>query len=1314
MSSLLLALGDAIEVEEEPSWSNAPTVLDELVNMVDGKDVEDERLVVEREFMQSPLVADSESKRPEFILVKNTEAPLVPVPIRELEVKGDSQMLPEETAELPRREFPLLENSEDGSPALELIAEPNVLGQDETKTSVTARPTTPSVEVNTAILRGEGSLLSPIEIRLAAPRAVPLESLESMSSTREDSIDSGERRFSTLSILSSPFGTPSSRVISPTFGPATSSGWPATTLFSSGPNGFEDERTDVAEHNSEAAAAFINDLDSPSDYQRRQSTSSLGSSKSVVIDVEDTVRPPLTSSLHDEGFDESLPFDENAAELAYVLDSDDTRHPHQAFTDAHVVTSPMTSVDLLHQSFPDDLGLASGQENILYTSATYHFPSAEIVAPLLAESTYHSHQAFTKTTDTIVTSPLDTKQVEADLTPRYVVDDDQPVHMTPPSAVVQPSNLLGVDRTLEAHDSTETPSSEPFALVDNHVVQAHSPLDDPSVFSQPISDVENTSPGEESYRASYIVGSSPDDDPDTSGELVSSNAPSPFTNVIEEDDTDGPDEPVSLAYSDPDESAPNIYDEYYSSIPISPAGSYASFAHAFHDEYPLTTSTPVSRAPTPSSSRTPVFSPPGQPSPYSSSVRNFSAPFKLDSSPSPHLSPGSASAISRPPSQLGSAKSHMKPLMSSSPVASQSPIETPSSATSTKMARAVAPPALTGLSHPSISNSAGSSHTRESALLSPALVRSASPRRLKPLRLSLILNSSSATLPSSSSAFPPSLTTANTASTRTPLSPAVSSDYSISNNILLMSPRSSSIPDLDTELAGQPRSAPAMDHCPSIPPTDAITRRQSWQHRVSRDFDSKQSSSRRSSLANIPPYIRPSSSLSEQLVSLSEEEEVDFAPQYDDYVAADEMDDTIRGDALLSSRPPSVMRSPVHAIATPRPTLLFAIASDDISEVRRVLESGESGPNDDVGPQSALAFAVTTTQLKHKQDIIKLLLAHGANPSGLLNALRSRATSRSVSPSESQPGGKTPAEPALLENLDPATRYFISRAEAPQTRRASALIHRSFFRPLTKVRYDMIGQDRALEQLFRVLSMPSAAPIVVLLCGPSGHGKSLLARRFGSLLDVPTHTVNMTTLSSTHDIWRSYSMSPFEEPSSSTLGDFLTEHQRKRCVVVLDEIEKVEDEKYLSSLLMPWELGRCSFGAGQRHVDVSKVIWLGTSNIGHDLVFEHQAQRVAPEAPMTREEYVDLMGMLRPQVSDRLGPSLLSRVTTVLPFVSFSDEEKMAIAAEALHSLTGEGPALPAATVEKLVKDSLQEYVPAEGARSLYRAVSNLLLDTIH
>jgi len=140
--------------------------------------------------------------------------------------------------------------------------------------------------------------------------------------------------------------------------------------------------------------------------------------------------------------------------------------------------------------------------------------------------------------------------------------------------------------------------------------------------------------------------------------------------------------------------------------------------------------------------------------------------------------------------------------------------------------------------------------------------------------------------------------------------------------------------------------------------------------------------------------------------------------------------------------------------------------------------------------------------------------------------------------------------------MDLATRYYVDRADAPHTQQSSALIHRSFFHPLTRVRYELIGQDRALEQLFRVLSMHSRqltiTPLVVMLCGPSGHGKSLLARKFGSLLNVPTHTVNMTTLRSTHDLWQSYSMSPHETPTTCTLAEFLTNNEGKRCVVVLD------------------------------------------------------------------------------------------------------------------------------------------------------------------
>lgn len=76
--------------------------------------------------------------------------------------------------------------------------------------------------------------------------------------------------------------------------------------------------------------------------------------------------------------------------------------------------------------------------------------------------------------------------------------------------------------------------------------------------------------------------------------------------------------------------------------------------------------------------------------------------------------------------------------------------------------------------------------------------------------------------------------------------------------------------------------------------------------------------------------------------------------------------------------------------------------------------------------------------------------------------------------------------------------------------------------------------------------------------------------------------------------------------------------------------------------------------------------------------------------------------------------SLISRVTTVLPFVPFAHEEKLALASQALFLQGGEYVrSISPETIDKLVTDAVAAYIPSEGARSLYRAASNLLLDAI-
>ena len=129
-------------------------------------------------------------------------------------------------------------------------------------------------------------------------------------------------------------------------------------------------------------------------------------------------------------------------------------------------------------------------------------------------------------------------------------------------------------------------------------------------------------------------------------------------------------------------------------------------------------------------------------------------------------------------------------------------------------------------------------------------------------------------------------------------------------------------------------------------------------------------------------------------------------------------------------------------------------------------------------------------------------------------------------------------------------------------------------------------------------------------------------------------------------------------------------------------------------------------------------------------MFNHNSNRETPDTRTSREEYLDLMDLVRPVASATLGvrkkrnlsplkrilildlqPSLLSRVTSVLPFIPFTTNEKMAIAMEALYSLPGGmGKNISGQDAVALTRKALKIYHPAEGARSLYRAIASQMV----
>lgn len=173
-------------------------------------------------------------------------------------------------------------------------------------------------------------------------------------------------------------------------------------------------------------------------------------------------------------------------------------------------------------------------------------------------------------------------------------------------------------------------------------------------------------------------------------------------------------------------------------------------------------------------------------------------------------------------------------------------------------------------------------------------------------------------------------------------------------------------------------------------------------------------------------YSRPTSRLSEPFLERDEDNYEDDTGQFS---SNDPFGETIRRPIPIVphtapvSRAPSVLHQ--YAVDTPKPTLMFAIASDNVDEVKQALESSDINPNEAVGPQSALAFALTNDKLSNKLDIVKTLLAYGADP-GVAKNITMPESPHSASgqdtSEESEPEGHHPTR-TLMDELDPATRY---------------------------------------------------------------------------------------------------------------------------------------------------------------------------------------------------------------------------------------------------------------------------------------------------
>ncbi|KAK7985548.1 hypothetical protein PG988_003170 [Apiospora saccharicola] len=219
------------------------------------------------------------------------------------------------------------------------------------------------------------------------------------------------------------------------------------------------------------------------------------------------------------------------------------------------------------------------------------------------------------------------------------------------------------------------------------------------------------------------------------------------------------------------------------------------------------------------------------------------------------------------------------------------------------------------------------------------------------------------------------------------------------------------------------------------------------------------------------------------------------------------------------------------------------------------------------------------------------------------------------------------------------------------------------------IHYFLIGQSTAstilIKTMLRYLAMPTKRPIVMMFAGPSGHGKTELARQFGDLLSLPFHAADCTSMKHGSDLFGV--RAPYRShEEGSPLNNFLAKHDGKRSIVFLDEFEKAGKD-VRQALLIPLQDGTYQDRRDLRTTDCSKTVWIFATNAFDSTIHKFCKQNkdviYDPRKPSESEKLVgELRRDIRKESEGHFGAPVTGRVTVWLPFLTFSPVEQAVVA----------------------------------------------------
>ncbi|KAM5350229.1 hypothetical protein ACJ41O_006734 [Fusarium nematophilum] len=371
------------------------------------------------------------------------------------------------------------------------------------------------------------------------------------------------------------------------------------------------------------------------------------------------------------------------------------------------------------------------------------------------------------------------------------------------------------------------------------------------------------------------------------------------------------------------------------------------------------------------------------------------------------------------------------------------------------------------------------------------------------------------------------------------------------------------------------------------------------------------------------------------------------------------------------------------------PAIFYAVATNREATARLLIDYGADvcavhSPS----RTPLLAFAILNGDMQETDStaILSVLLSHGASPHVIPSETFTPYTKDPLTspPNDGQSSKATEwCTDATRARLARATnltqRYYLERAteiKQPSKKRRQ-VVQRRNAQGLLGIPFFLVGQSIATElltqRLVTHLMMPSKRPLVLCFAGPSGHGKTELARQLGHLLSLDLEVVDCTI------VRREMELFGPREPyvgaqKGSPVNNFLAAHSGQRCIVFFDEFEKTSREIH-QALLLPFDNGEYQDRRSLEKVDCSNTIWILATNAldtkildfceENDGIFncdEAEKKKLAKQLSRQLQE-----GFLR-----HFDAPVTGRISDFVPFLPFTPGEQAVITHKTLLELASD------------------------------------------